>query len=71
MENQHTTGFGSRMPTEECPEAIFLMCMQGIVGVILQSVMVSTAAEIIRNVGTGRDHKIMTYKSSYNKIVYI
>ncbi|XP_021918292.1 ATP-sensitive inward rectifier potassium channel 8-like isoform X3 [Zootermopsis nevadensis] len=40
MENQHTTGFGARMPTEECPEAIFLMCMQGIVGVILQSIMV-------------------------------
>ncbi|PSN51894.1 hypothetical protein C0J52_11590 [Blattella germanica] len=40
MENQHTTGFGVRMPTEECPEAIILLCMQGIVGVILQSIMV-------------------------------
>ncbi|XP_069689275.1 inward rectifier potassium channel irk-1-like isoform X4 [Periplaneta americana] len=40
MENQHTTGFGVRMPTEECPEAILLLCMQGIVGVILQSIMV-------------------------------
>lgn len=40
MENQHTTGFGSRMPTEECPEAIILLCMQAIVGVILQSAIV-------------------------------
>lgn len=40
MENQHTTGFGSRMPTEECPAAIILMCVQGIVGVVLQSIMV-------------------------------
>ncbi|PNF19691.1 hypothetical protein B7P43_G15908 [Cryptotermes secundus] len=40
MENQHTTGFGSRMPTEECPAAIILMCVQGIVGVVLQSILV-------------------------------
>lgn len=40
MENQHTTGFGTRTPTEACPEAIFLTGMQSIVGVILQSATV-------------------------------
>ncbi|KAJ9595459.1 hypothetical protein L9F63_013370 [Diploptera punctata] len=40
MENQHTTGFGVRMPTEECPEAVILLCLQAIAGVILQSIMV-------------------------------
>jgi hypothetical protein len=41
MENQHTTGFGTRTPTEACPEAIFLTGIQSIVGVVLQSAMVS------------------------------
>nr|CAD7438316.1 unnamed protein product [Timema bartmani] len=41
MENQHATGLGIRTPTKECPEANFVMCMQGIVGVAIQSVMVS------------------------------
>ncbi|XP_063244509.1 ATP-sensitive inward rectifier potassium channel 8-like isoform X2 [Bacillus rossius redtenbacheri] len=49
MENQHTTGFGARMPTEECPEAVFLMCMQAIVGVTIQAVFVGIVfAKLIR-----------------------
>ncbi|KAJ8877250.1 hypothetical protein PR048_021704 [Dryococelus australis] len=49
MENQHTTGFGARMPTEECSEAIFLMCIQAIVGVTIQSVFVGIVfAKLIR-----------------------
>ncbi|GLH09455.1 Inwardly rectifying K+ channel, putative [Gryllus bimaculatus] len=49
MENQHTTGFGGRAPTEECPEAIFLMCAQAIVGVTLQTAMLGIVfAKIIR-----------------------
>lgn len=49
MENQHTTGFGARMPTEECPEAIFLMCMQAIVGVIIQTALLGIVfAKVVR-----------------------
>ncbi|XP_067004374.1 ATP-sensitive inward rectifier potassium channel 12 [Anabrus simplex] len=49
MENQHTTGFGSRMPTEECPEAIFMMCAQAIVGVTIQTAMLGIVfAKIVR-----------------------
>nr|CAD7592276.1 unnamed protein product [Timema genevievae] len=49
MENQHTTGFGARMPTEECLDAIILMCWQGIVGVTLQAAFVGLIfAKLIR-----------------------
>lgn len=37
MESQHTIGYGVRATTEECPEAVFLMCMQGICGVMIQA----------------------------------
>nr|XP_023013788.1 G protein-activated inward rectifier potassium channel 3-like [Leptinotarsa decemlineata] len=37
LETQHTTGYGFRAITEECPEAIFLMCAQCIIGMIIDS----------------------------------
>ncbi|XP_024220073.1 ATP-sensitive inward rectifier potassium channel 12 isoform X1 [Halyomorpha halys] len=40
LETQYTTGYGTRAPTTECPEAIFLLSFQSIFGVLLQSVMV-------------------------------
>ncbi|XP_043785778.1 uncharacterized protein LOC122711263 isoform X3 [Apis laboriosa] len=40
IETQHTIGYGSRGTTEECPEAIFVMCIQSIVGVMIQAFMV-------------------------------
>ncbi|VEN39573.1 unnamed protein product, partial [Callosobruchus maculatus] len=40
IETQHTIGYGVRTTTEECPEAIFIMCMQSISGMIIQSFMV-------------------------------
>ncbi|XP_015439224.1 PREDICTED: uncharacterized protein LOC107194167 isoform X2 [Dufourea novaeangliae] len=40
IETQHTIGYGSRSTTEECPEAIFVMCVQSISGVIIQAFMV-------------------------------
>lgn len=40
VENQHTIGFGGRATTEECPEAIFVMCLQSITGVFIQAFMV-------------------------------
>ncbi|XP_026468805.1 G protein-activated inward rectifier potassium channel 3-like isoform X2 [Ctenocephalides felis] len=40
VETQHTIGYGVRTTTEECPEAIFMMCLQSIVGVMIQAFMV-------------------------------
>ncbi|XP_067005933.2 ATP-sensitive inward rectifier potassium channel 12 isoform X5 [Anabrus simplex] len=40
IETQHTIGYGSRSTTEECPEAIFIMCLQSITGVMIQAFMV-------------------------------
>ncbi|XP_025837166.1 G protein-activated inward rectifier potassium channel 3 isoform X2 [Agrilus planipennis] len=40
VETQHTIGFGGRLITEECPEAIFIMCLQSITGVMIQAFMV-------------------------------
>lgn len=34
------SGYGSKHTTEECPEAIFIMCLQSIVGVMIQAFMV-------------------------------
>jgi len=38
LETQHTIGYGGRATTEECPEAIILMAVQSIVGVIISTV---------------------------------
>lgn len=40
IETQHTIGYGSRYTTEECPEAIFIMCLQSITGLMIQCFMV-------------------------------
>ncbi|XP_058825370.1 G protein-activated inward rectifier potassium channel 3-like isoform X3 [Topomyia yanbarensis] len=40
IETQHTIGYGVRTTTEECPEAIFIMCFQSIYGVMIQAFMV-------------------------------
>lgn len=40
VETQHTIGYGNRFITEECPEAIFMMCLQSIMGVFIQAFMV-------------------------------
>ncbi|KAJ8664346.1 hypothetical protein QAD02_006008 [Eretmocerus hayati] len=40
IETQHTIGYGGRSTTEECPEAIFVMCVQSISGVMIQALMV-------------------------------
>lgn len=33
-------GYGHRFVTEECPEAIFILCLQSIMGVFIQAFMV-------------------------------
>ncbi|KAK4304426.1 hypothetical protein Pmani_023617 [Petrolisthes manimaculis] len=40
IETQHTIGYGYRYTTEACPEAVLVMCLQSITGVILQAFMV-------------------------------
>ncbi|XP_046754066.1 uncharacterized protein LOC124416780 isoform X1 [Diprion similis] len=40
VETQHTIGYGSKHTTEECPEAIFVMCIQSMTGVMIQAFMV-------------------------------
>ncbi|XP_067005936.1 G protein-activated inward rectifier potassium channel 4 isoform X2 [Anabrus simplex] len=40
VETQHTIGYGAKHTTEECPEAIFVMCLQSITGVMIQAFMV-------------------------------
>lgn len=39
VETQHTIGYGGRAVTEECAGAMILMCIQSIVGVIIQACM--------------------------------
>lgn len=36
VETQHTTGFGYRMVTEQCTEAIAFFCFQSIAGLMIQ-----------------------------------
>ncbi|BET02833.1 Inwardly rectifying K channel [Nesidiocoris tenuis] len=40
VETQHTIGYGAKHTTDECPEAIFVMCLQSLVGVMIQAFMV-------------------------------
>lgn len=40
VETQHTTGYGFHEITDECTSAILLMCIQSIVGIIVEGVMV-------------------------------
>ncbi|XP_017888097.1 inward rectifier potassium channel 2-like isoform X2 [Ceratina calcarata] len=40
IETQHTIGYGSKHPTDECPEAVVVICIQSMTGVILQAFMV-------------------------------
>ncbi|KAL0278334.1 UNVERIFIED_CONTAM: hypothetical protein PYX00_000180 [Menopon gallinae] len=39
VETQHTIGYGGRSTNEECPEAIFVMCIQSITGVMISAFM--------------------------------
>ncbi|XP_064477905.1 ATP-sensitive inward rectifier potassium channel 12-like [Ornithodoros turicata] len=39
LETQHTIGYGTRAITPECPEAVFILCMQSITGVMIQCFM--------------------------------
>lgn len=65
IETQHTIGYGSRATTEECPEAIFVMCLQSIVGVVIQALMVG----IVFAKMTRPKHRTQTLLFSKNAVI--
>lgn len=65
VENQITTGFGARAPTEECPEAIFLMCIQSIYGLLIQAFLIGIVFSKI----TRPKHRTQTILFSQNAVV--
>lgn len=40
VETQHTTGYGLKTPTDACPSAIILMCIQNILGLVIEAFLV-------------------------------
>lgn len=65
IETQHTIGYGVRTTTEECPEAIFMMCMQSIFGVMTQAFMVG----IVFAKMTRPKHRTQTLLFSKNAVI--
>ncbi|XP_055691288.1 G protein-activated inward rectifier potassium channel 3-like isoform X5 [Lutzomyia longipalpis] len=65
IETQHTIGYGFRTTTEECPEAIFMMCMQSIYGVMTQAFMVG----IVFAKMTRPKHRSQTLLFSKNAVI--
>ncbi|XP_017785579.1 PREDICTED: G protein-activated inward rectifier potassium channel 3 isoform X2 [Nicrophorus vespilloides] len=65
IETQHTIGYGVRTTSEECPEAIFVMCMQSIVGVMIQAFMVG----IVFAKMTRPKHRTQTLLFSRNAVI--
>ncbi|XP_053691945.1 ATP-sensitive inward rectifier potassium channel 11-like [Sabethes cyaneus] len=49
IETQVSTGYGAKTPTEECPEALFLLIVQIIVGLVIDASMVGIVyAKMVR-----------------------
>lgn len=65
IETQHTIGYGFRTTSEECPEAIFVMCMQSICGVMIQAFMVG----IVFAKMTRPKHRTQTLLFSKNAVI--
>ncbi|KAK9882979.1 hypothetical protein WA026_001193 [Henosepilachna vigintioctopunctata] len=65
IETQHTIGYGGRSTTEECPEAIFVMCLQSIVGMMIQAFMTG----IVFAKMTRPKHRTQTLLFSRNAVV--
>ena len=40
LETQHTIGYGYHRMTPECPDAIVVLCLQSIAGVLIEALMV-------------------------------
>lgn len=64
----HTTiGYGTRSITLECPEAIFTMCIQGILGTIMQSFMVGLVFAKLTRPKCRRQTLLFTNNAVINK----
>lgn len=64
VESQVTTGYGARYPTEECPEAIFVLIMQITFSVIIDATMIGIVyVKIIR------PPKYASYKFGKNAVI--
>lgn len=49
LESQHTIGYGTRYMTEVCPPAFVILCVQLIVGVLLQTMLAGVVvAKVLR-----------------------
>ncbi|KAI1722988.1 inward rectifier potassium channel domain-containing protein [Ditylenchus destructor] len=49
MESQHTIGYGTRYMTEMCPQAYVVLCIQLIIGVLLQTLLAGIViAKVLR-----------------------
>ncbi|XP_050308815.1 ATP-sensitive inward rectifier potassium channel 11-like [Anthonomus grandis grandis] len=65
LETQHTTGYGLRVITEECPEAIFILVCQCLIGMTLDSFAISIVfAKLIRS-----KHATSTIQFSRNAVI--
>lgn len=64
VESQVSTGYGEKYPTEECPESIFLLIVQLVIGVIIDATMVGIVyVKIIR------PPKYASYKFGRNAVI--
>jgi len=63
VETQHTIGYGTRQTTEACPEAVLVMSIQSIVGVVISSCMAGIVfAKLARP--KNRSHTVMFSKNA-------
>jgi len=63
VETQHTIGYGSRQTTEKCPEAVIMMSLQSVLGVVISSCMAGIVfAKLARP--KHRSHTVMFSKNA-------
>ncbi|KAL3272996.1 hypothetical protein HHI36_014452 [Cryptolaemus montrouzieri] len=65
VETQITTGYGGRSITEECTDAIIIMCIQSVVGMMIQAFMIG----IVYAKLTRPKHRTQTLLFSRNAVI--
>ncbi|CAG9857863.1 unnamed protein product [Phyllotreta striolata] len=67
VETQQTTGYGEKRPTEKCPEAVALMCVQNVVGLMVDAFVVGVFfAKLMRP-----KHRARTIRFSRDAVVVL
>lgn len=65
VETQQTTGYGEKRPTEKCSDAVILMCIQNVVGLIVDAILVGVIfAKLVRP-----KHRAQTIKFSKHAVI--